>query len=95
MGLGYWWNLNFIDPLNLTIQHNQIYVLVMIEHFLKWLELVPLLHYSSEGITYAFVDMAFNKFKAPTKIFTNQNIKFYGGFQKLFEKTLIDHHTIS
>jgi hypothetical protein len=52
----------------------------MIEHFLKWLESMPLSHYSSEGITYAFLDMAFNKFRAPTKIFTNQITKLYGEF---------------
>jgi hypothetical protein len=34
------WNLDFVDPLNLIMQHNQ-YVLVMIKQFLKWLKLVP------------------------------------------------------
>jgi hypothetical protein len=50
MGLGYWWNLNFTNPLDLTIQHNQTYVLVMIEHFSKWLESMPLSHYSNEDL---------------------------------------------
>jgi hypothetical protein len=35
------------------VQHNQ-YILIMIEHFLKWLNLVPLLYCNSEGTTYAF-----------------------------------------
>ncbi len=46
MGLGYQWNLDFVNPLNLTTQHN-LYVLVMIEHFSKWLELVLLLDYNN------------------------------------------------
>jgi hypothetical protein len=41
MGLGYQWNLDFASPLNLTPRHNR-YVLVMIEHFSKWLELMSL-----------------------------------------------------
>jgi len=53
MGLGYWWSLDFASPLSLTPWHNR-YVLVMIEHFSKWLELVPLLDYSNEGNVYAF-----------------------------------------
>jgi hypothetical protein len=89
MGLGYWWNLNFIGPLNLTIQHHLIYVLVMIEHFSKWLELMPLSHYGSEGVTYAFVDMVFNKFKAPTKICINQSTNFYGSSKSLKKHRLI------
>jgi hypothetical protein len=40
----------------------------MIEHFSKWLELVPLPDYSNEGTTYAFLDMVFNRFGA-----SNQN----------------------
>ncbi len=49
MRLGYQWNLDFASLLNLTLQHNY-YVLVMIEHFSKWLELMPLPDCSSEGV---------------------------------------------
>jgi hypothetical protein len=49
MGIGYQWNLDFVGPLSLTLQHNQ-YVLVMIEQFSKWLELVPLpIHNNDEA----------------------------------------------
>jgi hypothetical protein len=54
MGLRYWWSLDFVSPLNLTPWHN-LYVLVIIEHFSKWLELVPLLDPNNEGIAYAFL----------------------------------------
>jgi len=63
--------------------------------FPKWLELVLLLDYSNEGVTYAFLDKMFNKFGAPIKLFTNQGAKFPGKFLKLCEKTLIDHQTTS
>jgi hypothetical protein len=39
MGLGYRWSLDFVGPLPVTPRHNK-YVLVMIEHFSKWIELV-------------------------------------------------------
>jgi hypothetical protein len=42
----------------------------MIEHFSKWLELVPLLDYSNEGIAYAFMDKMFNKFGVLTEVLT-------------------------
>ncbi len=47
------------------------YVLVMIEHFLKWLELMPLLDHSNESATYAFVDMKLNKFGIPIGTLVN------------------------
>ncbi len=52
----------------------------MIEHFTKWLELVPLSNHSSEEATYAFLDRVFSKFGALAEILTIQSIKFYGEF---------------
>jgi hypothetical protein len=65
MGLRYWWSLDFVSPLNLTPRH-YLYVLVIIKHFPKWLELVPLQDPSNEGIAYAFLNKIFIKFGAPT-----------------------------
>jgi hypothetical protein len=67
------------------------YVLVMIEHFSKWLELVPLLDRNSEGVAYAFLDIMFSKFSVPAEVLTNQGTKFQGDFQDLSEKALKDH----
>ncbi len=47
MGLGYRWSLDFAGPLPITKRHNK-YVLVMIEHFSKWIELVALSNKFSE-----------------------------------------------
>jgi hypothetical protein len=41
MGLGYRWSLDFVGSLPVTPRYNK-YVLVMIEHFSKWIELVAL-----------------------------------------------------
>jgi hypothetical protein len=67
----------------------------MIEHFSKWLELVPLLDYNSERATYAFLDKARSRFRAPIEVFIDQGTKLCGEFQELCEKSLIDHHTTS
>jgi hypothetical protein len=69
--------LDFSGLLSLTPQHNR-YVLVMIEHFFKWLELVPLPNHNSEGATYAFMDIMFSRLDVPTKVFTNQGMEFQG-----------------
>jgi len=62
MGFGYQWSLHFANPLNLTLWHNR-YVLVMIKHFSKWLELMLMLDHNSEGATYAFWERVLSKFR--------------------------------
>jgi hypothetical protein len=67
----------------------------MIEKISKCLELVLLLNNNSERVTYAFLNMVFSRFETPTEVLTNQGTKFYGEFQKLCEKALIDHRITS
>jgi hypothetical protein len=72
MGLGYQWSFDFANTLNtLTPQHNR-YVLVMIEHFSKWLELVPLFDRNSERATYAFLDKVLSRFGALVEVLIDQ-----------------------
>jgi len=58
MGLGYYWSLDFARPLLVT-PRGAIYVLVMVEHFSKWIELVALSKNSLELATVAFLDHVF------------------------------------
>jgi len=67
----------------------------MIKHFPKWLYLVPLLYYNNEKVVYAFLDNVFNKFGIPSEVLIDQSTKFYGKFQELWDKTLINRCTTS
>ncbi|CAM6093577.1 unnamed protein product [Calypogeia fissa] len=94
MGLGYRWSLDFAGSLPLTVRHHQ-YVLVMVEHFSKWIELVALPDKASEGTTYAFLDCVLSHFGAPAEVLTDQGTEFQGEFQVLCDRSLIDHRTTS
>ncbi len=76
------------------VWHNR-YVLVMVEHSSKWIELVPSPNKSNEGIAYAFLDRVLSHFGAPAKVYTDQGIEFQGEFQVLCDKALINHRTTS
>ncbi len=78
----------------MTVRHNR-YVLVMVEHFSKWIELVPSPDKSSEGVAYAFLNRVLSHFGAPAEVLTDQGTKFQGEFQVLCDKALIDHRTTS
>ncbi len=56
-----------MGPLPLTIRHNK-YVLVMVEHFSKWIELLPSPDKSNEGVAYTFFDKVLNHFGAPAEV---------------------------
>jgi hypothetical protein len=76
------------------VRHN-IYVLVMVEDFCKWIELVPSLNKSSEGVAYAFLERVFSHFGAPVEVLIDQGTEFQGEFQVCCDKALIDHRTTS
>jgi transposase-like protein len=67
----------------------------MVEHFSKWIELVPSPDKSNERVTYAFLDRVLSHFGAPAEVLTDQGSKFQGEFQVLCDKALIDHQTTS
>ena len=55
MGLGYRWSLDFAGPLT-PMPCGAKYVLVMVEHFNKWIELIVLSQNSYELAAIAFLD---------------------------------------
>ena len=92
MGLGYRWSLDFAGPLPITKRHNK-YVLVMIEHFSKWIELVALPDKFSERVAYAFLNRVLSRFGAPSEVLTDQGREFLEEFESLLEQTYVDHRT--
>jgi hypothetical protein len=94
MGLGYRWSLDFAGWLVVTPRGAK-YVLVMMEHFNKWIELVALLQNSAELAAVAFLDRVLAHFGAPTEVLTDQGREFLGVFEELCTKALIDHRTTS
>ena len=70
MELDYRRSLHFAGPLVVTPRGAK-YVLVMLEHFSKWIELVVLSQNFAELAAIAFLDRELACFGAPTNILTN------------------------
>ena len=71
------------------------YVLMMIEYFSKWIELVALLDKFNERVAYAFLDRVLSRFGALTEVLTDQDREFLEEFQALLKQIYIDHKTTS
>ena len=94
MGLGHRWSFDFAGLL-MTTKRGAKYLLVMVEHFSKWIELVALPQNSSELAAAAFLDRVLARFGAPGEVLTDQGREFLGSFEELCTKALIDHQTTS
>ncbi len=56
---------------------------------------MPLPNCNNEGVLFTFMDRVYNRVGALVEVFTNQATKICEEFQKLCERTLINHHTTS
>jgi transposase InsO family protein len=66
----------------------------MIEHFTKWVELVPIPEMSSKYTAKA-LKRVLTMFGAPAEVLTDQGEEFEGKFAELLESLLIDHRVTS
>ena len=94
MGRGYRWGLDIAGPFPESSSGSK-YILVMIDHFTKWVELAPLPSKESPHVARAFLSQVIARFGAPAEAVTDQGGEFEGKFTELMEKYLIDHRRTS
>ena len=90
-GLGYRWGVDFSGPLTKTSAGNK-WVLVCIENFTKWVELIPLPFKSSKYAARGLLDGVLSRRRGVTP---DQGREFQGEFQTLLEKHEITHRLAS
>jgi hypothetical protein len=90
----YHWSCDLAGELPYTSKGN-VYIMVMIEHFSKWVELVALPNKSSHSTNQIFLQQVLSRFGACAECLTDQGSEFRGEFQDLFNHVLIDHRWTS
>ena len=93
-GLMFRWGVDFAGPMLTTKRGNQ-YVLVCIEHFTKWVELIPLPSKSAEGVARAFLENVISRYGVPGVVLTDGGTEFQGEFQQLLTQQEITHRITS
>jgi len=88
------WSCDLAGKLPKTSRGN-VYIMIMIEHFSKWVELVALLDKSSHNTSQVFLQQVLSRFGAYAKCLTDQGSEFRGEFQDLLDHALIDHRRTS
>jgi hypothetical protein len=92
-GMFYRWSCDLARELPQTSRGN-VYIMIMIEHFSKWVEVVMLPNKSSHNTNQVSLQHVLSRFGACVECLTDQGSKFRGEFQDLLDHALIDHrHT--
>ena len=92
--LGHRWSLDLLGELPLS-RRGKRYVLVMIEHVSKWVELVPLSSKTANGVANAFLKEVLARFGACAEVLTDQGGEFKGALQRLLDSCGIQHRSTS
>ncbi len=90
----YHWSCDLARELPQTSKGN-VYIMIMIEHFSKWVEFVALPDKSSHSTSQIVLQQVLSRFRACAECLTYQGLEFRGEFQNLFDHVFIDHHRTS
>ncbi len=72
-----------------------VYIMIMIKHFSKWVKNFVLLDKSSHSTNHAFLQHVLSRFGAYGECLINQGSKFKREFQYLLDHALLDHRRTS
>jgi hypothetical protein len=89
MGMFYRWGVD-LCKMPFKSASGSRYVVVMIGHFSKWIELVPIPDKTSHHSAAALREVLC-RYGAPAEVLTDQGKEFQGEFAELLTKLLIDH----
>ncbi|CAI7733968.1 unnamed protein product [Closterium sp. NIES-54] len=93
-GLGFRWSLDLAGELPLSRSGNQ-YIVLMVEHVSKWLEVRAIPSKSARHIAAAFKAQVVCRFGACGEVLTDQGTEFQGEFKKLLLESGITHRRTS
>ena len=76
-------------------EYGNYYIMVMIEHFSKWVEVVAIPTKESCETARVFRQYVLCRYGAPAEVLTDQGTEFRGEFQEMLDEALIDHRRTS
>lgn len=93
--LGFRWHVDLAGPFPDSKCGNR-YIMVAVEAFSKWLEVVPIPNKEAATVAHAFLHHVLARFAAPGQVVSDNGDEFTtGAFANLLADSLIDHCTTS
>ena len=94
-GLGYRWHVDLFGELTPPSREGFRFVLVSVEAFSKWVELVPLRSKESLEVQSAFLTHVLARFGACAEVTSDQGLEFEGAFGEFLTSLGISHRPTS
>jgi hypothetical protein len=88
-GLFYRWGVDLAGPFK-TTSRGSVYVMICIEHFSKWIEVIPLPNKCASTTAQGLMSAVISRFGAPAEIVHDQGAEFDGEFAELLFRCFID-----
>jgi hypothetical protein len=86
-GMFYRWGIDLCGPFEKTARGN-VYLMVCIEHFSKWCEIIPIKDKNPSTCRDAFVSAVLTRFGSPAEVLTDQGGEFEAEFAQMFNEML-------
>ena len=90
MGMFYRWSVDLAGQFPRS-KYGNYYIMVMIEHFSKWVEVVAIPTKDSYETTRVFRLYILRRYGAQAEVLTDSRTEFRGEFQEMLDEALIDH----
>ena len=91
----YRWSVVLAGPFPQSECGNYYDIMVMIEHFSKWVEVVAIPTKESCETARVFRHYVLCKYGALAEVLTDQGTEFRGEFEEMLDEALIDHRRTS
>ena len=94
MGMFYRGSVDLVGPFPQS-EYGNFYIMVMIEHFSKWVEVVAIPTKESCGTVRVFQQYDLCRYGAPASVLTDQGTVFTGKCQEMLDEAFIDDRRTS
>jgi transposase InsO family protein len=94
MGLHYRWSVDLCGPFPTSKAGNR-YVMVMVEHYSKFVELAALPAKEARHTAAAFTSRVLGRYGAMAEVLTDQGSEWLAEFHQVLERALVDHRMTS
>ncbi len=91
---GFRWHVDLAGPFPVSRRGSR-YILVAVEAFSKWLEVVPIINKEPDTVAFAFLHNVLARFAAPGQVVSDNGAEWEGEFAQLLADCLIDHANTS
>jgi len=93
--IGVRWSVDLAGPFPITSRQGSKYVMICVEGYSKWAELIPLPDKEALHTADAFLRNVISRYGAMAEVVTDRGKEWEGAFQELLAQCLVDHRRTS